>query len=64
MPRCPVCKETEKMQVQVVYGGPAVEMDAPLYQISYKGSPEYVPPRCSHCISRVQERRAKKLKMK
>jgi len=60
MPRCPVCKETEMMQVQLVYGGPAVEQAAPLYQISYKGSREYVTPRCSHCISRVLDKRAEK----
>jgi len=59
MPRCPVCKETETMQTQPEYGGKLVEKAAPLYQISYKGSPDYVTPRCSRCISRVLDRRGK-----
>lgn len=60
MPRCPVCREKETMQVQLEYGGKLIEMDAPLYQISYKGSPEYVTPRCSRCISLVLDRRRAK----
>lgn len=47
------------MQIQPEYGGDLVEVAAPLYQISFKGSPDYVSPRCSRCISRVQDRRAK-----
>ena len=60
MPRCPVCREKETIQVQLECGGKLIERDAPLYQISYKGSPEYVSPRCSRCISRVLDRRAAK----
>ena len=56
--RCPVCRKKETIQTQPQYGGELVEVAAPLYQISYKGSPNYVSPRCSRCISRVLDKRA------
>ena len=58
--KCPVCGQREKMKVQLTYGGPVTEMDAPLYQVSYPGQPEYLPPRCLKCYKKVVARRDKK----
>jgi len=34
--------------------------DYPLYQISYLGQPEYLPPRCLKCYEKVEARRKRK----
>lgn len=57
--KCPICGQTKTVQIQKEYGEPLVTMDAPSYQISYKGQREYVPPRCGDCVDRVLERQAK-----
>ena len=58
--RCPVCKEKRTIFKQLEYGGPLVEVPAPLYQVSYPGSKEYVPPRCSECYDKTLEKRKRK----
>jgi len=43
MAKCPVCKNE----------------DNELYQVSYPGQKEYVPPRCEACYQKMIERRKK-----
>lgn len=57
---CPVCHLEHTIMVQREANAPLVEVPAPLYQISYPGKPEYLPPRCSDCFDKIMERRAKK----
>ena len=58
--KCPVCRENRTILQQVKYGEPHTLVSAPLYQISYPGSKNYVDPRCSECIDKLEARRAKK----
>jgi len=41
------------MLQQLDYGGQLVAMAEPMYQYSYRGKREYVPPRCSDCIDKA-----------
>ena len=54
--KCPICGQKEYMITQLQYGVP-VTVEAPLIQFSYKGSKDYVPPRCGKCFDRMMERR-------
>ena len=58
--KCPVCGQTKMMKTQLVYGGPLVEVEQPLYQISYPGEKEYLTPRCIDCYDKVIAKREKK----
>ena len=53
---CPKCKVRHTMLFQQRYGKPAVRVDAPLYQCSYKGEPEYISPRCLKCYEKAEKR--------
>lgn len=58
--KCPVCGQRKKILSQEQYGAAPVEVDEPLYQISYPGQKEYLSPRCSDCLEKVLEKRSKK----
>jgi len=57
---CPVCQQKRHITQQREYGGDLIVVDAPLYQISYPGQKEYVPPRCSECLDKLLARRESK----
>jgi hypothetical protein len=50
---CPVCG-----QPTGVYTDGVSSIDMPLIQFSYRGSKEYVPPRCERCYDKMETRRA------
>ena len=56
---CPVCHKTTGFY-QGTLPGTVVTLPYPLYQISYPGQPEYLPPRCLTCYEKVEARRKKK----
>lgn len=60
MTRCPSCN-TEFMITAVTNNGRKVTVDAPLYQRSYKGEPEYISPRCYRCYDKMERRLLRKL---
>ena len=63
MVKCPVCKEsTGTYNAPGEEPGTMVIQDYPLYQKSYHGQPEYLPPRCLECYEKVEARRARKEK--
>ena len=59
---CPVChKTTGFYQEEIdVLPGTVVTLPYPLYQYSYPGQPDYLPPRCLTCYDKVEARRKKK----
>jgi hypothetical protein len=60
--KCPICKEpTGKYPEPEVLPGTILERDYPLYQFSYPGQKDYLPPRCLKCYERVEERRRQKI---
>lgn len=55
---CPVCKRPIKIIPDgITPDGRQQTKEEPLYQISYRGTKEYVSPRCSTCFDRMMERR-------
>lgn len=58
---CPICGKVRKMTAPRSWWTLKPSEDkvlepvgAPLYQVSYPGSPEHIPPRCSNCLDRAQ----------
>ncbi len=60
MIKCPVCKEPTGQYTEETIFGELVKVDYPLYQFSYKGQHDYLPPRCLQCYERVEARREAK----
>ncbi len=59
--KCPVCKRPTGQYIEpAIEPGTIVQRDYPLYQFSYPGQPEYLPPRCLTCYEKVEARRKKK----
>jgi len=58
---CPICKtgrsipydESNRITGEIY----TVWLPEPMYQFSYKGTREYIPPRCSDCWIRLEEKR-------
>lgn len=59
---CPVCRQDKPMMMHSDYNDPGklVAHPQPLYQVSYPGRKEYVPPRCEDCFNKMMARRNKK----
>lgn len=52
--KCPICNQpTGEYAEECVEPGTYQDQPYPLYQISYKGQPEYLPPRCLTCFNVV-----------
>jgi hypothetical protein len=56
---CPVCRNPTGTFQEPLQTHPGIQIvkDVPLYGYSYKGSKDYLPPRCLKCYDKVMERR-------
>ena len=56
---CPIChKSVGSYQQEGAFPGLMITVSYPLYQYSYPGELNYLPPRCLACYDKVEKRRA------
>lgn len=61
--KCPVCNVFRSIKIQEAIGDELALRWVPqfLYQRSYPGKPEYIPPRCKKCYDKAMKKLARKL---
>ena len=57
MIKCPICKQPTGTYSEETTPGVFEEQDLLLYQVSYKGQPDYLPPRCLKCYEKLEAKR-------